>query len=100
DLGINPNNDGQVIRLNLPPLTEDRRKELGKVVHKKVDESKIAVRNVRRDAHDQLREQEKKKEITTDDLKRGTDRLQKMTDKYVDELDKVGQAKEQEILEV
>lgn len=100
DLGINPNNDGQVIRLNLPPLTEDRRKELGKVVHKKVDEAKIAVRNVRRDAQDHMRDQEKKKEISADDLKRDTDRLQKMTDKYIDELDKVGAAKEQEILEV
>lgn len=100
DLGLNPNNDGSVIRLNLPPLTEERRKELGKVVHKKVDESKVAVRNVRRDAHDHLREQEKKKEISADELKRGTDRLQKMTDKYIEELDRVGQAKEQEILEV
>jgi len=89
-----------VIRLNLPPLTEDRRKELGKVVHKKVDDSKVSVRNVRRDAQDHLRDQEKKKEISADDLKRDTDRLQKMTDKYIDELDKVGAAKEQEILEV
>src|SRR5215813_1012035 len=98
DLGINPTNDGQVIRLNLPPLTEERRKELGKVVHKKVDDAKVAVRNVRRDAHDHLRDQEKQKELSADELKRGTDRLQKMTDKYIDELDKVGTAKEQEIL--
>lgn len=100
DLGINPVNDGQVIRLTIPPLTEERRKDLVKQVHKKVDESKVAVRNIRRDAHDHLRDQEKKKEITTDDLKRGTDRLQKLTDRYADELDKVGQAKEREIMEI
>ncbi len=100
DLGLNPNNDGQVIRINIPPLTEDRRKELVKVVHKKADDAKVAVRNIRRDAHDHLRDQEKKKELTADDLKRGTDRLQKLTDKYVAEVDKAGQAKEQEILSV
>lgn len=100
DLGLNPTNDGTVIRLTMPPLTEERRKDLSKVVHKKVDESKVAVRNIRRDAHDKLRDQEKKKEISADELKRGTDRLQKLTDKYIDELDKVGQAKEREILEV
>lgn len=100
DLGLNPNNDGQVIRINIPPLTEDRRKELVKVVHKKADDAKVAVRNIRRDAHDHLRDQEKKKELTADDLKRGTDRLQKLTDKYIAEVDKAGQAKEQEILSV
>ena len=100
DLGLNPNNDGQVIRINIPPLTEDRRKELVKVVHKKADEAKVAVRNIRRDAHDHMRDQEKKKELSADDLKRGTDRLQKLTDKYIAEVDKAGQAKEQEILSV
>lgn len=100
DLGINPTNDGQMIRLVLPPLTEDRRKELVKVAHKKVDEAKIAVRNCRRDGHDTLREQEKNKEISADDLKRSVDRLQKLTDRYIAELDKQGQAKEQEILSV
>lgn len=100
DLGLMPTNDGQVIRITIPPLTEDRRKELVKVVHKKVDEAKVAVRNCRRDGHDHLREQEKKKEISADDLKRGTDRLQKLTDKYTADLEKVGQAKEQEILSV
>src|SRR5512146_1787041 len=79
DLGLNPNNDGAVIRLVLPPLTEERRKELVKVVHKKVDDAKVAVRNCRRDGHDHLREQEKNKEISADDLKRGTERLQKLT---------------------
>ena len=100
DLGINPTNDGTVVRLALPPLTEERRRDLVKVVHKKVDEAKVAVRNCRRDGHDTLREQEKAKEITADDLKRGTDRLQKLTDRYIAEMDKVGQAKEQEIMSV
>lgn len=100
DLGINPVNDGQVIRLNIPPLTEERRKDLVKVVHKKVDEAKVAVRNCRRDGHDRLREQEKNKEISADELKRGTDRLQKLTDRYIEEMDRVGHAKENEILAV
>jgi ribosome recycling factor len=89
-----------VIRLILPPLTEERRKDLVKVVHKKVDDAKVAVRNIRRDAHDKLRDQEKKKEISADDLKRGTDRLQKLTDKYVEDVEQVGHAKEREIMEV
>lgn len=100
DLGLNPTNDGQVLRLAIPPLTEERRKDLVKVVHKKLDEAKVAVRNIRRDGHDHLRDQEKKKEITADELKRDTDRLQKLTDRYIAEVDKVGQAKEQEILSV
>lgn len=99
-MGLNPTNDGQVIRLVMPPLTEERRKDLVKVVHKKVDEARVAVRNCRRDGHDTLREQEKKKELTADELKRGTERLQKLTDKYIDEVEKVGQAKEREILEL
>ncbi len=100
DLGLNPTNDGVVVRLTLPPLSEERRRDLVKVVHKKVDEAKVAVRNCRRDGHDTLREEEKAKEITADDLKRGTDRLQKLTDRYIAELDRVGQAKEQEIMSV
>ncbi len=100
DLGVNPTNDGVMIRLALPPLTEERRKELVKVAHRKVDEAKIAVRNCRRDGHDTLREQEKAKEISADELKRSVDRLQKLTDRYTAELEKLGQAKEQEILSV
>ena len=100
DLGLNPTNDGTAIRLVMPPLTEERRKDLVKVVHKKVDEGKVAVRNCRRDAHDRLREQEKHKELSADELKRGTDRLQKLTDKFIDEMDRVGHAKETEILAV
>ncbi|HEV2581660.1 MAG TPA: ribosome recycling factor [Ktedonobacteraceae bacterium] len=100
DLGINPNNDGQVIRLAIPPLNEERRREMVKTLHKKLDEHKVAVRNVRRDVHDKFRDREKKKEITEDELKRSVDRLQKLTDRYIDEMDKVGKTKEQEILEV
>ena len=100
DLGINPNNDGQVIRLNIPPMSEERRRDLVKTLHKKLDEHKVAIRNVRRDIQDKLREREKKKEVSEDELKRSTERLQKLTDRYVDEMDKVGKAKESEILEV
>src|SRR5215813_2261674 len=100
DLGINPNNDGQVIRLAIPPLNEERRREMVKTVHKRLDEHKVAIRNIRRDCQDKLRDREKKKEISEDELKRSTERLQKLTDRYIDEMDKVGKAKEQEILEV
>ncbi len=100
DLGINPNNDGQVIRLNIPPMSEDRRRDLVKTLHKKLDEHKVAIRNVRRDIQDKLRDREKKKEVSEDELKRSTERLQKLTDRYIDEMDKVGKAKELEILEV
>jgi ribosome recycling factor len=100
DLGINPNNDGQVIRLNIPPLNEERRREMVKTVHKKLDEHKVAIRNVRRDCQEKLRDREKKKEISEDELKRSTERLQKLTDRFIDEMDKVGKTKELEILEV
>ncbi len=100
DLGINPNNDGQVIRLAIPPLNEERRREMVKTLHKKLDEHKVAIRNVRRDAHDKLRDREKKKEISEDELKRSEDRLKKLTDRHTDEMDKVGKTKELEILEV
>jgi ribosome recycling factor len=100
DLGINPNNDGIVIRLNIPPMNEERRRDLVKTLHKKLDEHKVAVRNVRRDIHDKLREREKKKEVSEDELKRSTEKLQKLTDRYVDEMDKVAKTKELEILEV
>jgi ribosome recycling factor len=100
DLGINPNNDGQVIRLNIPPLNEERRREMVKTVHKKLDEHKVAIRNVRRDCQEKLRDREKKKEISEDELKRSTERLQKLTDRFIDEMDKVGKTKELEVLEV
>lgn len=100
DLGINPTNDGQVIRLNIPPMSEDRRRDLIKGLHKKLDEHKIAIRNVRRDIQDKLRDREKKKEVSEDELKRSSERLQKLTDRFIDEMDKVGKTKELEILEV
>ncbi|HCI81197.1 MAG TPA: ribosome recycling factor [Ktedonobacter sp.] len=100
DLGINPNSDGQVIRLNIPPMSEERRRDMAKTLHKKLDEHKVAVRNIRRDVQDKLRDREKKKEIPEDELKRNADKLQKLTDRYIDEMDKVGKSKEQEIMEV
>lgn len=100
DLGINPTNDGQVIRLAIPPMSEERRRDLAKTLHKKLDEHKVAVRNVRRDVQDKLRDREKKKEVSEDELKRSVERLQKLTDRYIEEMDKVGKAKEMEILEV
>jgi ribosome recycling factor len=100
DLGLNPASDGILIRIAIPVLTEDRRRDLVKVVHKKVDEAKVAVRNCRRDAHNTLREQEKKKEISADELKRDTERLDKLTEKYIVEVEKVGAGKEQEIMAV
>ena len=100
DLGINPSNDGQVIRLAIPPLNEERRRDMVKTLHKKLDEHKVAVRNVRRDAHDKLRDREKKKEISEDELKRSTERLQKLTDRSIEEMEKISKTKELEILEV
>lgn len=100
DLSINPNNDGNVIRLNIPPMTQERRRDLVKTLHKKLDEHKVAIRNVRRDVQDKLRDREKKKEVSEDELKRNTERLQKLTDRYIDEMEKVGKVKEAEILEV
>ncbi|MBV9688090.1 MAG: ribosome recycling factor [Ktedonobacteraceae bacterium] len=100
DLGINPSNDGTVIRLSIPPMTQERRRDLVKALHKKLDEHKVALRNIRRDVQDKLRDREKKKEVSEDELKRSTERLQKLTDRYVDEMDKIGKTKETEILEV
>jgi len=100
DLGINPTDDGQVVRLAIPPMSEERRRDLVKTLHKKLDEHKVAVRNVRRDVQDKLRDREKKKEVSEDELKRSIERLQKLTDRYIEEMDKVGKAKETEILEV
>ena len=100
DLGLNPNNDGKVIHLNLPPLTEERRRELVKHVHHRLEEARIAVRNIRRDSHNDMRDFEKEKLISEDDLKRGEEDLQKMTDRFVEEISKHGQTKEKEIMEV
>lgn len=100
DLGLNPNNDGKTIHLNLPPLNEERRRELVKHVHARLEEARIAVRNVRRDSHNDMRDFEKEKMISEDDLKRGEEELQKLTDRFVEEINKHGQAKEKEIMEV
>ncbi len=100
DLGLNPSSDGSVIRLAIPPLTEERRKELVRTVKKKVEEERVVVRNIRRDANEELRREEKDKKISADDQKRGQDRLQKLTDRFVAELDKVGEQKEAELLSV
>lgn len=100
DIGINPNNDGKVIRLNFPPLTEERRKELSKGVSKRGEEGKVAIRNIRRDALEQFKKQKKANEITEDDLKDLEDKIQKLTDKFVKEIDGIVSAKEKEIMEV
>jgi len=100
DLGLNPTNDGNIIRLVIPALTEDRRKELVKVVHKKTEDGRVAVRNVRRDVLEELRKLQHDKQVSDDEERRAQDRLQKLTDKYVAEIEKHGQAKEEELLEV
>ena len=100
DLGLNPNNDGRQIRLNLPPLNEERRHELVKHVHHRLEEARIAIRNIRRDAVKDMKEAEAEKLATEDEVRRGEDELQKMTDRLMQEVERLGQAKEQEILEV
>ena len=100
DLGLTPNNDGKAIRLNLPPLTEERRMDLGKLVKNRVEEARIAARNVRRDSIKDLREFENEKMISEDDLKRGEEKLQEITDEKIEEINSIGERKEKEILEV
>ncbi len=100
DLGINPTNDGSVIRLIFPELTEDRRKELSKEVKKKGENAKVAVRNIRRDANDTFKKQEKASEISEDDLEEVIDKMQKLTDKMIEKIDKVIEAKTKEIMTV
>ncbi len=100
DLGLTPTNDGRLIRLAIPQLTEERRRELTKVVRRRAEESRVAIRNVRREAHDDLRELEKEKLISEDDAKRALERLQKITDAMIVEVDQTAQKKEEEILEV
>ena len=100
DLGLTPNNDGKSIHLNLPPLNEERRRELVKVVNNRLEEARVAVRNVRRDTHNDMRDFEKEKMISEDELKRGEEDLQKLTDRFVEEINGRGQEKEKEIMEV
>ena len=100
EVGLTPNNDGKMIRLNFPPLTEERRKELVKGISKRGEECKVAVRNVRRDALEGFKKQKKDGEITEDDLKNLETKIQKLTDKFIAQIDSVISAKEKEILEV
>lgn len=100
DLGLNPSNDGRIIRLNIPPLSEERRLELIKIVHRRVEENKVAVRNLRRDAMDELKKLEKNKEISQDDNRRAQDQLQKLTDRFIAEAEQLGHDKEIQLMEV
>lgn len=100
DIGLNPNNDGSVIRLNIPPLTSDRRKELVKIASKYAEESKVAVRNIRRDAVESVRKQEKASEVSEDEAKDLQDSIQKLTDKYISKIDALLKEKEADITTV
>lgn len=100
ELGLTPNNDGKVIRLTLPPLTEERRRDLVKVVHSRLEEARVAVRNVRRDLIKDLRDFEKEKMISEDDLKKAEEELQKLTDRHIQSIEEVGARKEKDIMEV
>ena len=100
DLGLTPTSDGRVIRLNIPPVTEERRQELIRVVRKRVEERKIVMRNLRREAMDELKGLEKNKDISQDELKRALDQLQKLTDGFVANADQIGRDKEAELIEV
>jgi len=100
ELGLNPSNDGNVIRLLLPQLTEERRRELARLVRKRVEEGRVAARNVRRDSHEELRRLQREHQISEDDLRRAEHELQKVTDQAIGEIDKVGEEKEAEILSI
>ncbi|HEX7519290.1 MAG TPA: ribosome recycling factor [Candidatus Deferrimicrobium sp.] len=99
-LGLNPSSDGKTVRIPIPPLTEERRRELAKVVRKMAEDARVAVRNGRREAIEKLKDREKKKEISEDVVKRGQERIQKETDAHVKKIDEILKSKEQEILEV
>ena len=100
DLGLNPDSDGQIIRVVIPPLTEERRREMTKMTKKMGEESKVALRNLRRDANEKLKKMEKDKELTKDDLKRGEKEIQDLTDSYVKKIDEIVAAKDKEIMEI
>ncbi|GAE29276.1 ribosome recycling factor [Alkalihalobacillus hemicellulosilyticus] len=100
ELGLTPANDGSIIRITIPPLTEERRKDLVKIVKKSAEEAKVAIRNVRRDANDTLKKGQKDGDLTEDDLRRYTDEMQKLTDTYTAKVDDVADHKEKEIMEV
>jgi ribosome recycling factor len=100
DLSLTPTNDGTIIRLSIPQLTEERRRELAKVVRKKVEEGRVEVRNIRRDAHEELRRLQREKLISEDDQYRGQEKLQKLTDEFVQQVERLGEEKEAELLAV
>ncbi len=100
DLNINPNVDGEVIRLNMPPLTRERRQELVKFLHKRMEEARVAIRNIRRSGNDDLKDFEKEKMISEDDRTFGEEEIQKLTDKFIADIDELGKNKEKDILEV
>lgn len=100
DLGLTPSNDGKIIRINIPPLTEERRKLLVKTVKKKAEEAKVSVRNIRRDTNEEIKKLEKEKHISEDIVKKLQDEIQKITDSYIDKVDEVLSHKEKEIMEV
>lgn len=100
DLGLTPNNDGKIIRLNIPQLTQERRRDLSKQLGKRVESAKVAVRNVRRDVQHDIREMQDEKMVSEDEARQGLDNLQKLTDKYVGQIDKMGKEKDAEIMEV
>jgi ribosome recycling factor len=100
DLGLTPNSDGKVVHLNLPPLDEERRRGLVKHVHTRLEEARVAIRNIRRDSHNDMRDFEKEKLISEDDLKSGEEDLQKLTDNFIEEIAELGKKKESEIMEV
>lgn len=100
DLGVNPNIDGQNIRLNMPPLTGERRQELVKLLHKRLEEARVAIRNIRRSANHDIGQLEKDKKISEDERKDGEDQVQRLTDDYIGQIDALGKSKEKEILEV
>jgi ribosome recycling factor len=100
DLGITPTNDGKVIRLNIPPLTEERRKQLVKVVRKRAEEARVAIRNIRREFNEELKKMEKNKELSEDQLKKDLEEVQKITDEHIKKVDKILETKENEIMEV
>ncbi len=99
-LGLNPSSDGKVVRIPIPPLTEERRRDLVKVVKKMAEDARVAVRNIRRDALEKVKDKEKKKEISEDEMKRWHDKIQKETDGFVKKVDEILKSKEQEIMEV
>ncbi len=100
NLGLNPTDDGAIIRLAIPQLTEDRRKELVRVVHQKTEDGRVEIRNIRRDAHEMLRDLQREKEISEDEEHRAQEELQKVTDRFIGEAESVGEEKEQELMEV